>query len=925
MKRFSILVLVFTLVALMLASCGLGGHEHTFSTDWSKDETNHWITCTDEACADVKVATEAHKDVNNDKLCDVCGYDYSHTHTYQAADAWTSDATNHWHAATCGCSIAVKDSAAHADANNDGACDTCGYNAGHTHTYADAWETDATHHWHAADCGHTVAPTKEAHDLDALGFCKVCDKAVSVDVSTVDKAIAVGALKDALVKYGTIVGSANTSSGDTGENVNVDYAMVGEVLHIIEVIEEFYPEYSEWGSVIGTEYDTTKKEYLYSLYGEDSILALVKEGVGAFERETYDVSTGMFGGYDFGQEYIAIEYGEEYSPYGIIGLLTELYTRAILNEYDGFEQSVSEDGVYSFSFLSYGYYLYSITVEFTLDENYVIDTFNMTSKAYGEYQFDENYDVIGTNFTITYKTDENDNQILDEEDNPIVESIALSDDAVASTTYVYEVKQYTDDRNYDEFGAVANILLEYALKIGNNVIDDSFSAVQGEETKIYFANTVPATANPAYNIFEFVVLDEDGEEMDLDAWDCPIRVYHNGDYISLTSTATGDYTLVISSELTEAKEIDFTVTAPELTSMKAQTLGSESALLWGENVPYSVWTDFTGDESVYTGVDFVFGITTNSIYANNAYTLTVTTVNGDATSVTFGTTTIEIGKFNEEYAYIDFSDADAATFNATVAGTYVVTITSVANAEIYDSFTIVVEEAPSSDSPALSGSGTVDDPYVITESGTYTAIVGSDYVYYTYVATVDGDVVVAFDETSDWSYDYGTFGFNLCDMGFQPTVTKAVTAGQTFYLKVSTYSGNPGNISFTITLPGSSSGSGDSGNGDATEVVGSENIYGAAAPETTLEAGTYTVNVAAGSAAWFYVAWPGTEMTDAYNVQVTFTADVMLQTGTPMFQNTIASGDNITNDANSNGCFFGFLNNTGDAIEVEFTVTITQV
>jgi hypothetical protein len=127
MKRFSILVLVFTLVALTLASCGLGGHEHTFSTDWSKDATNHWITCTDEMCADVKVATAAHKDVNNDKLCDVCGYDYTHTHTYQATDAWTSDATNHWHAATCGCSIAVKDSAAHADANGDGKCDVCAY------------------------------------------------------------------------------------------------------------------------------------------------------------------------------------------------------------------------------------------------------------------------------------------------------------------------------------------------------------------------------------------------------------------------------------------------------------------------------------------------------------------------------------------------------------------------------------------------------------------------------------------------------------------------------------------------------------------------------------------------------------------------------------------------------------------------------
>ena len=184
MKRFSILVLVFTLVALMLASCGLGGHEHTFSTDWSKDETNHWITCTDEACADVKVATAAHKDVNNDKLCDVCGYDYSHTHTYQAADAWTFDATNHWHAATCGCSIAVKDSAAHVDANNDSKCDVCGYD-GHAHTYADAWTKDASGHWHAATCGcENEKVVVTAHtDANEDAVCDVCGYEITYTVT----------------------------------------------------------------------------------------------------------------------------------------------------------------------------------------------------------------------------------------------------------------------------------------------------------------------------------------------------------------------------------------------------------------------------------------------------------------------------------------------------------------------------------------------------------------------------------------------------------------------------------------------------------------------------------------------------------------------------------------------------------------------
>ena len=46
----------------------------------------------------------------------------THTHTY--ADAWTSDADYHWHAATCGHADEVKDKAAHTYEN--GSCTVCG-------------------------------------------------------------------------------------------------------------------------------------------------------------------------------------------------------------------------------------------------------------------------------------------------------------------------------------------------------------------------------------------------------------------------------------------------------------------------------------------------------------------------------------------------------------------------------------------------------------------------------------------------------------------------------------------------------------------------------------------------------------------------------------------------------------------------------
>lgn len=48
-----------------------------------------------------------------------------HTHTY--SPDWTYDNTNHWHAATCEHTDLKSDEAPHADANNDGICDVCGY------------------------------------------------------------------------------------------------------------------------------------------------------------------------------------------------------------------------------------------------------------------------------------------------------------------------------------------------------------------------------------------------------------------------------------------------------------------------------------------------------------------------------------------------------------------------------------------------------------------------------------------------------------------------------------------------------------------------------------------------------------------------------------------------------------------------------
>ena len=144
-------------------------HSHTYANVWSSDSSNHWHAATCEH-TDLKSDVAAHFDDDGDFLCDACGY-IMHTHTY--ASAWSSDEDGHWHAATCGHDVR-SDEAAHNDTNGDFKCDACGYIM-HTHSFASAWSSDEDGHWHASTCGHDVKSDEAAHtDGNADGKCDVC-------------------------------------------------------------------------------------------------------------------------------------------------------------------------------------------------------------------------------------------------------------------------------------------------------------------------------------------------------------------------------------------------------------------------------------------------------------------------------------------------------------------------------------------------------------------------------------------------------------------------------------------------------------------------------------------------------------------------------------------------------------------------------
>ena len=135
-------------------------HEHTFSSDWSYNEEQHWHAST---CGhDVKDSLGNHRFENISATdegyideCLVCGYQRTREHNYSTT--WSHDGVYHWHACTDnGFTHLKKDYGAHIMtldyADEEGYhehCETCGYSVVNPHNYATAWSTNATHHWHA--------------------------------------------------------------------------------------------------------------------------------------------------------------------------------------------------------------------------------------------------------------------------------------------------------------------------------------------------------------------------------------------------------------------------------------------------------------------------------------------------------------------------------------------------------------------------------------------------------------------------------------------------------------------------------------------------------------------------------------------------------------------------------------------------------
>lgn len=150
--------------------------------DLKKDEANHTFV-------DVVTPPTYEAGGYTTHTCSICNYSYVDSKTeklvHHYSSEWSKNETNHWHACTDeGYEDLKKDEASHVyDDDHDAICNTCGYERSlGDHTPSDEWDVDYQHHWHA--CTHAGCELKfdyEEHDCTPAGYCETCDEVVSIN------------------------------------------------------------------------------------------------------------------------------------------------------------------------------------------------------------------------------------------------------------------------------------------------------------------------------------------------------------------------------------------------------------------------------------------------------------------------------------------------------------------------------------------------------------------------------------------------------------------------------------------------------------------------------------------------------------------------------------------------------------------------
>ena len=155
------------------ATCEICGEKygdlkpHSYSTEWSTDETKHWHKCTE--CGAKKDEAE-HTDADKDHKCDVC----------EKVLSECADNDKDHKCDLCGKTLS-EHTGGTATCTEQATCEICGEKYGDLkpHSYSTEWSTDETKHWHkCTECG-AKKDEAEHTDADKDHKCDVCEKVLS--------------------------------------------------------------------------------------------------------------------------------------------------------------------------------------------------------------------------------------------------------------------------------------------------------------------------------------------------------------------------------------------------------------------------------------------------------------------------------------------------------------------------------------------------------------------------------------------------------------------------------------------------------------------------------------------------------------------------------------------------------------------------
>lgn len=482
MKRIAFLIFMAMLLLLAFSACDS-------SDDTDSDNSDNDNGYTED---NGNIDNDDNNGASDDGECE---------HTY--SDKWSSSSTEHWHSATCehySLKIGVE---SHVDADQDGDCDVCSYTVGHEHEYADAWISDSTHHWHAASCLHTDAKgSLGSHvDSDLDSACDVCDTHVHV-VNIFGKCAACGEFVDDSVVVdidrAVLIAASNADRVASGSIV-YSYrsgALTGESpVRTDKTIDYILGDSAAYYKIVSSSYNlgasaTDGQEKWYERTG-DAVFGVYRSiGGSAFVLDSAQMNA--LTGYYYAVSTLASAHGAE-------NILLALYNLADDATASGFEYTIVDNACsFSFNYLAInkdtgdgdGDHVdyYEVAVSFTLSDLGALQSLSIVCDCYtnsleNEDERDYTYD-------------------------PVTKTITMKDTATADT-YTFTVAQTEGVRSYTSEYPKSKFIPEdfsiYSDSSLANEISGTYTVEADQLFYLYLGGCVPTGTSISYVADQFSV------------------------------------------------------------------------------------------------------------------------------------------------------------------------------------------------------------------------------------------------------------------------------------------------------------------------------------------------------------------------------------------------------------------------------------